>query len=88
MLYEANMARKKIAEENEWYLYNYISKKPGLSLYQLSKNLNWSTGKIQYYINSLLEQGLIINSTEIINGRTRKIFRPKSLKEFVKEIEK
>ena len=56
---------------------------PNLSTYKLTKKLKWTTGKVDYYAKKLLEEGLLINETKIINGRTNKTYAPKKWKEFM-----
>ena len=83
MLRIANQIRRKKALENKWFLYNIIDINPGLSQYDLNKKIGWSLGKINYYVRKLLKEGMIKSSTEIVNGRTRKSFYGKSMKEFI-----
>ncbi|MHA1730274.1 MAG: hypothetical protein ACTSWY_16305 [Promethearchaeota archaeon] len=84
MLRIANQIRRKKALENKWFLYDIIDKNPCLSQYDLNKKIVGSTGKIHYYVKKLLKDGIIKNSTEIINDRARKLFYGKSMKEFIK----
>ena len=79
----ANQIRRKKAFENKWLLYDFIDKNPGLSQYDLNKKIGWSIGKITYYVKKLVKEGMIKNSTEIVNGRTRKSYYGKSMKEFI-----
>ncbi len=83
VLESANKIRKKKALENKWFLYGFIDKNPGLTIYELSKKIKWSPGKISYYIKKLVKDGLLKNSTEIVNGRTNKKYYGKSMKEFI-----
>ena len=83
MLEEANAIRERRALENKWFLYNYIARNPGLTVYELGKRLKWSVGKIHYYIKALLEEGMIQNSTEIVGGRVRKSYSSTKVKEFL-----
>jgi hypothetical protein len=83
MLRIANQIRKKKALENKWFLYNIIDMNPGLSQYDLNKKIGWSLGKINYYVRKLLKEEMIKCSTEIVNGRTRKSFYGKCIKEFI-----
>ncbi len=84
-LESANEARQQNLVDNAYFLYNFISKNPGLSIYELARKLKWSTGKIYHYIQKLLKDSLIKNSTDIVNGRVKKSFYSKTLKEFIKE---
>ena len=90
MLELANKIRRKAAMENKWALYEIINKYSGLSGYELSKKIEWTLGKTDHYLKKLLNDGLILNSTEIVNGRVRKSYKPKKMKEMInwKEIKK
>ena len=83
MLEIANKVREKRAINNKWFLYNYISKNPGLTIYKLSKLLKWSVGKVNYYIKGLLEDGMITNLTEIVNNRVKRSFYSKKVTDFI-----
>ncbi|MHA1730044.1 MAG: winged helix-turn-helix domain-containing protein [Promethearchaeota archaeon] len=83
MLRIANQIRRKKALDNKYFLYDFIDKNSGLSQYDLSKKIGWSIGKINYYVKKLLQEGMIKNSTEIINGKARKSYYGKSMKEFI-----
>ncbi|MHA1273770.1 MAG: winged helix-turn-helix transcriptional regulator [Promethearchaeota archaeon] len=83
MLKMANMVRRKKAFENKWKVYETICKKPQVTIYELSKIMGWSLGKIDYYIKKLLKEGLINNSTEIVNGRVNKKYSPKKVGELI-----
>ncbi len=72
----ANQIRRKRAFETRWFLYEFINKNPGLTIYNLSKKLNWTSGKVDYYIKKLLKDGIVKNSEEIVNGRVRKSYHP------------
>lgn len=85
-LKRANEMRRQIIIDNVYFLYNFISRNPGLSGYKLAKNLNWTTGKVYYYLQILLKDGLITNSTTTDNGRVKKSFYPKTFKELYKEM--
>ena len=83
VLERANQIRKKKALDNKWFLYGIIDKNPGLTIYDLNKKIGWTPGKIKYYAIKLVKDGLIKNSTEIVNGRTQKRFYGKSMKDFI-----
>ena len=83
MLEIANKIRRNAAMENKWALYEVINKYSGLSGYELSKKIEWTPGKTDHYLKKLMKDGLILNSTEIVNGRTHKSYRPKKMKEMI-----
>ncbi|MHA1755792.1 MAG: winged helix-turn-helix domain-containing protein [Promethearchaeota archaeon] len=78
-LKKANEAKKRIALQKKWFLYDYIDKNPGLSVYDLSKKLNWPTGSVNNYIQELIKDGMIDNKTNIKNGRVRKSYSVKEV---------
>ena len=87
MLRLANQVRRKKAFDNKWFLYEFIDKNPGLTNYNLSKQLDWTSGKVKWYTQKLVEDGMIHNSTEIVNGKVQKRFYGKTVREFLDEIE-
>ena len=82
-MYRANEVRRKKAMDNRWELYEFVCKHPNLSIYQLTKELKWTAGKVEYYAKKLVKEGLLINETKVVNGRTNKIYAPKKWKEFM-----
>ena len=85
MLNIANQIRRKKALDNKWKLYKFIDKNPGLTVYGLSKKMNWTSGRIDYYVKKLLKDKMINNSTEIVNGRVNKRHYGKTVKEFINQ---
>lgn len=81
---EDNNARRDQAIENQFSLYEIIDKNPGLTQYSLSKVMNWTTGKVAYYLNNLVIDEMIDFKSEVINGRVHKVYYGKSMKEFIK----
>jgi len=45
--------------------------------------VNWTHGKLKYYIQKLVKDGMIKNSTKTVNGRTQKRYYGKNIKEFI-----
>jgi predicted transcriptional regulator len=89
MLEIANQVRRKKAWENKMQIYKIIDKNTrknnsGLTIYDLTKILNWSNGKVEHYIKKLLKDGYINNSENVVNGRARKEYRAKNVKELIK----
>ena len=87
MLQKANKVRFLNAMKNKYFLYEILNKTSGITIYDLTKKINWSSGKVIYYIQKLLKDGVIQNSTEVINGRVRKKYYPVSYKEFINKEE-
>lgn len=80
----ANLVRRKKALESRWHLYEVISQNPEISIYELSKKLSWSIGKVNYHVNKLIKDGIISNSTKTENNRTKRSLRAKSWKHFIR----
>ena len=87
LLEKANKIRFMNAMKNKYFLYEIINKIPESSIYDLMKETNWTSGKISHYIQKLLNDGVIQNSTEIINGRVKKSYSPVNYKEFINKEE-
>jgi len=83
MLEKAHKVRLFNGMKNKYYLYEIINKTPGLTIYDLTKKLNWSAGKIEYYIQKLLKDNVINNMTEIVNGRVKKSYSAVNYREFM-----
>lgn len=79
----ASIAKRKTAFENKWALYEMISKNPEISIYELAKKIDWSPGKVEHYVKKLAKDGMIHNSTEIVNGRNRRSLRAKKMEHFI-----
>ena len=84
MLEEANKVREEKALKQKWRLYKYISSNPGLTIYELGKKLGWSTGKVHYYIQSLIDEGMIKNTDKIERGRNKKTYSSAKVQDFLK----
>lgn len=83
MLEKANKIRFLNSMKNKYFLYETINKKSELTIYDLTKEVNWTTGKVNHYIQKLLKDRVIKNSTEIENGRVKKQYFPVSYKELI-----
>ena len=83
MIDMANLVRRKKALENRWILYEIISKNPGISVYELSKQLDWSVGKVNHHVNKLIKDGVISNSIKTENNRIKRSLQAKDWKEFI-----
>ncbi len=83
MLEKANKIRFLNSMKNKYFLYETINKKPGLTIYNLTKKVNWTSGKVNHYIQKLLKDKVIRSSTKIENGRVKKQYFPVSYKEFI-----
>ncbi len=79
----ANQVRRKKAQDNKWFLYEFIDKNPGLTVYEMSKKINWTIGKLNYYVKKLVKDGMINNSEKVVNGRNQKRYSGKTVKEFI-----
>jgi predicted transcriptional regulator len=83
MIDKANLVRRKKALETRWVLYEIISKNPEISVYELSKQLDWSVGKVNHHVNKLIKDGVISNSIKTENNRTKRLLQAKDWKEFI-----
>ncbi len=83
MLEKANRIRRKKTFENKRITYEAICKKPQVTAYELSKEIGWSSGKINYLLKKLVKEGLIFSSTEIVSGRVHKKFSPKEVGDLI-----
>ena len=82
MLELANIVRRKKALETKWSLYEIINKNSGISVYELSKQLNWSVGKVNNHVNKLIKDGVITNSTKMEKNRAKRVLKARDWKEF------
>ena len=83
MLKLANQVRRKRAQDNKWFIYEFIDKNPSLTVYEMSKKINWTIGKLNYYVQKLVKDGMIHNSDEVVNGRNQKRYTGKTVREFI-----
>ena len=88
---EAIDARIKEGLDTDYDLYKIINKKSGFSIYQLAKEMSWSSGKVYGSIQRLEKEGLVHTEKTIKGGRTvlkvhvadwSEFFTPEELKEF------
>ena len=79
----ANQVRRKKAQENKWFLYEFIHKNPSLTVYDISRKVNWSTGKVNHYVQKLVREGFINNCEKVENGRNQKRYTSKTVRELI-----
>jgi DNA-binding PadR family transcriptional regulator len=72
----------------ESYLYEYINKYEGLSIYSLSQRLNWSPGKVHYLVEDLEKEGLVRSEMVTEGGRLKRKVYPVHWTELLTEDEK
>lgn len=72
-------------EAAEDYLYEFVNTYSGLSIYEIAKKLEWSTGKVYDIVKSLEDSGLIKTKKLEENGRIKKRVYPVSWKELLPE---
>lgn len=80
MTNEAIEKKRQIASKNQQIIYKCIYKNPGITIYQISKKIKWSPGKIKHHVNILLEHNKIKKQNIIINGRNNSLYFPKENK--------
>ncbi|MBA7514013.1 hypothetical protein ES705_06031 [subsurface metagenome] len=78
-----NHIRRKKVFEARWFLYEFINKNPELSIYDLSKKLNWHLGKVDYHVKKLIKGGIVRKSEEFINGRIETLYYPIPFKDLI-----
>ena len=74
-------ARKQSAEKTDEILLNFIKEKPGLPLYQIAEEMEWSIGKVQKSLSRLRRKGLITFKRIMAGGRILKLAIPLKLVE-------
>lgn len=80
-LVHAIRARKIQGRITEMQLYEFISRNPRCSLYDMSKGLNWSVGKVQSALRRLKDDLIIETVKE--KGRTKKLYSLKKVEDFL-----
>ncbi len=78
----AILKRREIAEDADWELYQWIESHPGLSMYEISKGLGWSHGKVYSSVKRLQEEGMVDIKNEVRNGRSVSIVTYKKWQEY------
>ena len=69
----------------EEYIYEFINKHKGLSIYEIAKRVGWSNGKVHNIINSLEKKGLVKTIIEVEKGRVKRRVYPVSWIELLPE---
>ncbi len=72
-------------EAAEDYLYEFVNAHCGLSIYEIAKKLEWSTGKVCDIVKTLEDSGLIKTQKLEENGRIKKRVYPVSWKGLLPE---
>lgn len=67
------------------YLYEFVNANRGLSIYELSKRLGWSTGKAYNIIKVLEDDGLVRTIKTEEGGRIKRKVYPVDWKELLPE---
>jgi DNA-binding MarR family transcriptional regulator len=71
--HRATQARLELGRLPRWEVQTYLLDKPGKSVYDISKDLGWTTGKAHTVIRTL-EFANVVKSKKIeSNGRIKKI---------------
>ncbi|AJF59595.1 MAG: hypothetical protein J4224_02390 [Candidatus Diapherotrites archaeon] len=68
-------AEKELAKQPKWTLMLYLQEKGELSVYEIAKELNWSTGKAHSTAKSLIASKAVKTRTIIKNGRAVKLVK-------------
>ena len=72
----------EIAED---YLYEFVNANRGLSIYELSKKVGWSTGKVYNIVKVLEDDGLVRTIKIEERGRLKRKVYPTDWKELLPE---
>ena len=80
--FSAVEAVKRKGADTDWALYQLIDKRPGESIYALSKAINWSTGKVYASVKRLANDGLVRIDNSMKNGRSVLVVKPLEWQEF------
>ena len=64
-------ARARIADKGMEDLYKFICGHPSLSIYEISKKMNWSAGKVTYILGKLEELDVIKKIYKIEKNRSK-----------------
>ncbi|HDZ18416.1 hypothetical protein LCGC14_1279940 [marine sediment metagenome] len=83
ILFKANEIRRKKALDNKWLLYDFIDKNPNMTGYEISKEINWTVGKVKFYATKLVKDKMINNETEVENNRVLIRYSGKPMKDFI-----
>jgi len=67
---EAIDARITEGLDTDYELYKIINKKPGYSVYELAKEMGWSSGKVYGSVRRLEKEGLVHTKKDIRGGRS------------------
>ncbi len=62
-------ARRELGDESDWILLEKVMQSPGITMYELSKELGWTKGRVQGSVNRLLQQNAIRKKKVILNDR-------------------
>lgn len=90
---EAIKARIMDGLDTDYKLYKIINKRPGYSIYELAKEVGWSSGKVYGSVRRLEKEGLVHTKKDIRGGRAilkvhaadwSEFFTKKELEEFDK----
>ncbi|VVB72164.1 Winged helix-turn-helix DNA-binding protein [uncultured archaeon] len=77
--------------DTDYELYRIINKRPGYSIYELAKEMGWSSGKVYGSVRRLEKEGLVHTEKDIRGGRSilkvcaadwSEFFTPQELDEF------
>jgi predicted transcriptional regulator len=90
---EAIEARITSGLDTDYELYKVINKKPGYSIYELAKEMGWTSGKVSGSVRRMEKEGLVHTQRKNRAGRTIlkvyatdwfEFFTKKELEEFQK----
>jgi len=78
----AVVLKGKYAED---YIYEFVNKNRGLSIYEIAKKVGWSSGKVYNIVRSLEQAGLVKTELIVEGGRVKRKVYPTSWVELLPE---
>ncbi len=78
----ATHRRRELSGESDWELYEKVDDTPGLSVYELSKIMDWTPGKVHGAVMRLVNKGLVKTERAVRGGRSVLLVIPKEWREF------
>lgn len=79
---KATQRRRELSGESDWALYEKVDDYPGLSVYELSKLMEWTPGKVHGAVMRLVQKGLVKTERAVRDGRSVLLVVPKEWWEF------
>lgn len=79
---QATQRLRELGGESDWALYEKVDDTPGLSVYELSKLMGWTPGRVHGAVMRLVKKGLVKTERAVRGGRSVLLVIPKEWWEF------